>query len=62
MFNCGLSHFYETEKKTERQIICPLANETNKLQVVEANPGNLLHLSNNEMPTVDRGRKHNQKY
>lgn len=32
------------KKKTERQIICPVANENNKLQVVEANPGNLLQL------------------
>ena len=32
------------KKMTERQIICPVANETNKLQVVEANPGNLLQL------------------
>lgn len=32
----------EKKAKTERQIICPVANESNKLRVDEANPGNLL--------------------
>lgn len=39
----------EKKKKTERQIICPVANETNKLRVAEANPGNLLQFKD-EMP------------
>lgn len=31
-------------KKKKRQIICPEANETNKLRVEVVNPGNLLQL------------------
>lgn len=50
--------FTEQEKK-KRLIICPVADENNKLRVVEANPGNLLQLmmeclQNRKEPKIKR--------